>query len=225
MSGWFKNLTSIKRPGPYVLISLSLAAFSLLLFGRLAQGLLGGGLAEFDQFFSSIIIGWRTEALTRFMLTLTKTGYKEVMIPAALVISLLFLVWFRSGWEALTFGAGLTGGWGAMELLKLVFQRARPSGISLEEVVGYSFPSGHAVLAVVFYGFLLYFFWLKVKNFYARLAATAFLSLFALGVGISRIYLGVHYPSDVAAGWAFGVFWLISCILASQWVRYYWRGA
>ncbi|NPV26159.1 MAG: phosphatase PAP2 family protein [Firmicutes bacterium] len=217
---WLKCIVPLGKLGTYVLVGLSLAGFFLLLLAKLIEDLLGNELGYFDQLITAGITSLRTEPLTELMKLLTTLGSPGLLVPAALVLGLTFIFWFRHVWEAVTFWLCLLGAWGLIELLKELFARPRPAGVPLIEAAGYSFPSGHSLLAMVFYGFLIYVSWLKVQNLNLRLILTVFLSLLILGVGVSRVYLGVHYPSDVLGGFAAGGFWLISFILGSQGLRH-----
>ena len=92
-------------------------------------------------------------------------------------------------------------------LLKAIFGRSRPIGINLIEESSYSFPSGHSLTAMAFYGFIIYLIYkskLKYKKVYMML-----LSLLILLIGLSRVYLGVHYITDVLGGFTFSLFYLI----------------
>lgn len=93
--------------------------------------------------------------------------------------------------------------------LKLLFSRPRPIHLALIKETGYSFPSGHAMASMAFYGFLIYILWqTKVKRS-VKIGMTALLWLLILLIGISRIYLGVHYASDVIAGFSLSVVYLM----------------
>ncbi len=94
-------------------------------------------------------------------------------------------------------------------LLKLSFQRTRPEIPLLEKVSGFSFPSGHALMSVAFYGLMIYITWHEVKNTWLRNALILLLLTLIFLIGYSRIYLRVHYASDVMAGFAVGFGWLL----------------
>lgn len=93
-------------------------------------------------------------------------------------------------------------------LLKLIFRRERPIDMLVQEK-GYSFPSGHSFVAVAFYGFLIYLIINSNWNKKVKIVSSLFLTVLILLIGISRIYLGVHYPSDVTAGFIGGTIYLI----------------
>ena len=98
-----------------------------------------------------------------------------------------------------------------MFLLKFFFQRHRPLTPLLSEAKGLSFPSGHAMMSLTFYGLLAYMAWKNVENVATRIILVGGLLLLILCIGLSRIYLRVHYASDVIAGFSLGIMWLVIC--------------
>ncbi len=94
-------------------------------------------------------------------------------------------------------------------LLKTIFARPRPSDICLVEVSGYSFPSGHAMTSAAFYGFIIYLIWQTNIRKKLKIVSTVFLCFLIILIGISRIYLGVHYTSDIVAGFLVSIAYLI----------------
>ena len=95
------------------------------------------------------------------------------------------------------------------QILKRIVQRPRPTGYRLIEESGYSFPSGHSMISTAFYGFLIYLIFKNVKNKYVKWTSIIFLSILIALIGISRIYLGVHYTSDVMAGFVISISYLV----------------
>ena len=95
------------------------------------------------------------------------------------------------------------------QLLKYIIQRPRPTEFRIIDESGYSFPSGHSMVSAAFYGFLIYLIYKNVKNKYIKWGLVSFLSLLITMIGISRIYLGVHYTSDVLAGFLIAISYLI----------------
>ncbi len=94
-------------------------------------------------------------------------------------------------------------------LLKNILQRPRPTEYRLIQESGYSFPSGHSMVSMAFYGFLIYLIYKNIKNKKVKWSLICVLSLLIVMIGISRIYLGVHYTSDVLAGFLVAIFYLI----------------
>lgn len=95
------------------------------------------------------------------------------------------------------------------QVLKNIFQRPRPTEYRIINEAGYSFPSGHSMVSMAFYGFLIYLIYKNVKNKYLKWGLTTLLSILIILIGLSRIYLGVHYTSDVIAGFLVSVSYLI----------------
>ena len=94
-------------------------------------------------------------------------------------------------------------------LIKNIIARDRPTGINIIEENGYSFPSGHAAISTVVYGYLIYLIYNYVSNKKLKYVLISILSIIILVVGLTRIYLGVHYTSDVLGGYLLGISYLI----------------
>ena len=95
------------------------------------------------------------------------------------------------------------------QILKRIVQRPRPTQFRIIDESGYSFPSGHSMVSAAFYGFLIYLIYKNVKNKYLKWSLVTILSILIIIIGTSRIYLGVHYTSDVLAGFLISVSYLI----------------
>lgn len=95
------------------------------------------------------------------------------------------------------------------QLLKFIVQRPRPSDYRIIEETGFSFPSGHSMVSMAFYGLLIYLIYKHIKNKYVKWTFIIILSILIVSIGISRIYLGVHYTSDVCAGFIISIAYLI----------------
>lgn len=93
--------------------------------------------------------------------------------------------------------------------MKNIVARPRPEGFRLVEESGYSFPSGHSMVSMAFYGFFVYLIFKKVKNPYLKWSSMIVISFIITAIGLSRIYLGVHYASDVIAGFCISISYLI----------------
>lgn len=95
------------------------------------------------------------------------------------------------------------------QLLKRILQRPRPTEFRIVEETGYSFPSGHSMVSMAFYGYLIYLIYRYIKNKYVKWTLITLLSILICLIGISRIYLGVHYTSDVLGGFLLSISYLI----------------
>ncbi len=149
------------------------------------------------------------------------TSFTNLFSPVNLIIVSLviacFLMWKKRIHHALVLSFGLLGGAFFQALLKQFVERARPENSVVLET-GFSFPSGHATLAVIFFCSLIYVFGSRIQNRISReVFGISSLLLFLL-VGFSRVYLNVHWVSDVIAGFALGAFWLTSLILFFKFV-------
>lgn len=129
---------------------------------------------------------------------------------SAVSLTCVLIFWRKPAWrmEALSLLLAGPGGQGIVYGLKALFHRARPE--TAFAALGYSFPSGHAFAAVTLYGMLAYWLARGIPRYRGWIWAAAI--LLVLLIGFSRIYLGVHYASDVAAGFAAGLPWLWGCL-------------
>lgn len=100
------------------------------------------------------------------------------------------------------------------QLLKFILHRPRPTEYRIIETIGYSFPSGHSMVSMAFYGYLMYLTYKYIKNKYLKWTIIIVLSLLICLIGISRIYLGVHYTSDVLGGFLISISYLVIYITA-----------
>ena len=103
---------------------------------------------------------------------------------------------------------------GLNQLLKRILQRPRPTEYRIIEETGYSFPSGHSMISMAFYGYIIYLIYKYVKNKYVKWISIVLLSILICSIGISRIYLGVHYTSDVLGGFLISISYLVIYISA-----------
>lgn len=101
-------------------------------------------------------------------------------------------------------------------LLKSILQRPRPTEFRIVEETGYSFPSGHSMISMAFYGYLIYLSYKYIKNKYLKWTTIILLSILICAIGISRIYLGVHYTSDVLGGFLISISYLVIYISATN---------
>lgn len=154
--------------------------------------------------YQTIVLGWRQEWLTPYMEQLSNLASPVTLFVVCLIIA-AFAPGTRPGRCALM---NLFLALGLNLLLKSIIQRPRPEGFRLIAETGYSFPSGHSMVSMAFYGLIVWMIWHYEKDTVLKYALCAAFSLIIVGVGLSRIYLGVHYASDVIAGFCVSLLWL-----------------
>jgi len=179
------------------------ALLCVLVFAILAWQLKAGGLTAFDGAITAWVRADITPGLTSWMILITDLGSLG-FVAALAAFTVLFLFACREWGEGLGVAVASLSSWSLCSYLKLVFQRPRPGLPHLVPAGGYSFPSGHAtVTAALFFTFALIY-CRRTGSRTGSVLAMAAAAFVVLLVGISRVYLGVHYPSDVVAGWAAG---------------------
>ena len=216
-------------PAGYLGLHLTLGALVLLgagwLFGGIAEDVVSGDpltLVDMD------VAGWfhahAVPAVTSAMLVITNMNGTVGISVAALVLA-IFLARRRDGYWLLALVLAVPGGMLLNVLMKHAFARARPSFadpiLTLET---FSFPSGHAAAATLFYGFLAAFLVSETTAWRSRVLVILSAFVLIVLVAFSRVYLGVHYLSDVLAGMAEGVAWLAICLTAVNTLRV-WPGS
>lgn len=178
-------------------------------------------LGPFDDRISEFVFSLRSSFLTDVMLLITDLGDRTGYIIAGALLLLFFYFRYRSLIFPLQTGLVLIVAGGLNRWLKALIERPRPEANRLLEETSLSFPSGHAMSSIAFYGFLIYLSWrLTPGKPLLRWLITLVLLLLILAIGFSRVYLGVHYPSDVLAGYAAGGACLAIFIAIFSYVRY-----
>ena len=153
--------------------------------------------------------------LTSAMFAVTSLGSSLVASCIAVVFG-VYLIWRRRWYWLATFLSSVYGGMLLNRILKYVFQRPRPHfDDPLLSLTSYSFPSGHTMTATVLYGVLAAYFFANTQDWRRRVVIILVASFLILLVGFSRMYLGVHYLSDVLGAMAEGLAWLSLCLTAA----------
>ena len=184
------------------------------------------GATWLDHAVSAALHGSQAPALTSVAVALAHLGGPVVMITVAALAALAGLVFPRLRAMAWSVPLAVAGAGALVECAKLVFERPRPTFFEpLIAARGYSFPSGHSLVAMVLYGLLGYLICTTVRSKPARAAVAVVAALLIVSIGLSRIYVGVHYPTDVLAGWTAGVPWLIACIRLHKAMAHRWPAA
>lgn len=197
-------------------VGLGLSAGSLLVFAKLVSEILEQETKGWDQQMYAALHTWDSPFLHKLMLWITQSGSGLSVAVMSLFI-LSWLYFFRHNVHAIRLFLIANVGGGLLNLLlKAVLQRDRPLIDPAIGATGYSLPSGHAMGAMIFYGFMGYLVIRSQRQLITKLVLSIVLTVFILLIGLSRIYLNAHYASDVAAGFLAGCFWLTACILALE---------
>jgi undecaprenyl-diphosphatase len=167
---------------------------------------------QFDYRVFDLLKSQVSEKRNAVMLFFTFLGTHLFLIPANLVLIVYFLFIKKHKWYSIKIPVIALSSLALMFLLKNLFGRHRPDIPLLREAQGLSFPSGHALMSVTFYGLLIYLAWNTVQKKWLKWLLVSLLLILILVIGFTRIYLRVHYPSDVFAGFAIGFLWLVISI-------------
>src|SRR5450432_2164183 len=187
---------------------------ALIAFITIARMVFEGKTQDFDHRSLIFIAGYVTYINTNVMQSLTFLGTHTFLIPANLLLTAWFLFIKKRHWYSITIPSVALSSLLLMFILKLIFRRDRPVGPLLQAAKGFSFPSGHALMSVTFYGLLVLIVWQNVQQAWLKWTLSVFLILLILAIGLSRVYLRLHYASDVLAGFSVGLVWL----LLSLWI-------
>lgn len=213
-------------------VAVFLSGFFLLLaaaawaFAALAEAMLEGQLRQFDETVMRWINERASEGLDQLALEVTVLGDFSVIAMLMLVSSALLWV-SRHRYSVLLLWVGIAGSGPLIYLLKGVFGRDRPQVFEWRghyTVESASFPSGHALGSLVAYVLLAYLIVRLQAGRRLRYLTITLATLVVVSIGLTRIYLGVHYPSDVLAGYALGLAWVALCAIALEALRYYRTG-
>ena len=149
----------------------------------------------------SYILNIRNDTLTNTLIIITNISSAYSLI----VISILLLAIMKKKKIPLLICLNLISAYIINATAKLIFTRPRPSGINLIEESGFSYPSGHAMISMAYFGFIAYLIYKNSKNKLSKTILIITLSIIILLIGFSRIYLGVHYLSDVRGGFLLSI--------------------
>ena len=198
------------------------AAVLIIFFAVLAWAVVLNKTVAFDNAVIQAIRQFTNPFLTSLMKNVTFFGNNGTLYVIVPVLVMLLLIARRPISEPLILTVSTLGGWFLIEALKLLFHRARPGENPLVPASGFSFPSGHALMSIVVYGCLaLIIYGYFRRSFSVRGLITLVAVVFIIMIGISRIYLGVHYPTDILGGYAVGIAWLNICFFAKKYYSNY----
>lgn len=202
-------LLSIELITLLVVFTVALTAFILTI-----KSVLANGKTAFDSRVFNYLSAHVNNVNTRVMEFFSFLGTHLFLIPANIVLIIYFLFIKKHKWYSIKIPVIAVSSLLLMFILKYIFHRDRPITPLLDAAKGFSFPSGHAVMSFTFYGLLIAIGWQHIKSGWLKWIFTLILSLLIFAIGLSRVYLRVHYASDVLAGFCVGCMWL----LLSLWI-------
>jgi membrane protein DedA with SNARE-associated domain/membrane-associated phospholipid phosphatase len=215
-----RRFSTVEYLGLHLTIGLLLSLGALWIFASIAEDVVHHDpITQFDIELANAFHSYGSAIVLTVATTVTLAGSPMVIVPLALVVGAILIQrrqWvFLFGWlTALAGGAALDGA------LKLLFRRPRPVWEDPWAIAqGWSFPSGHAMGSLVTYGMIAYLAVATRRQWSIRVAVIGGMSLLIVLIGLTRLYLGVHYFSDVVGGYAAGAVWLASCISACEVAR------
>ena len=165
----------------------------------------------FDQKIANAILPLVSPFLTSLMKTITFFGSEMFLFPAYLVL-ILYYIYRKSNTLALDITMIGLSSTGILFLFKNIFKRHRPLDPLISNVTGFSFPSGHSFSSFTFFGILIYLIWHANISKIWKIIIACTLFVIATTIAFSRVYLRVHYPSDVVAGFCLSLIWLMLSI-------------
>lgn len=197
--------------GAAILACLGAAVLALFLFAWLGNEMLQGDTRHFDEIIREWVHSYASPGMTRLMNAISLLGYNVLIVE--LVIA--FAVFARLRWRraALWLTVAMGGSFVLDLTLKYIYHRTRPTAYFGVAPHSYSFPSGHALCSFCFYGVLAGLLSARTKPLAWRLLIWFAAAALVIAIGLSRIYLGVHYPSDVVAGYLAATVWVGTVIV------------
>ncbi len=203
---------------PLTFLAVSFLYVLSLLLGVVQDIISSSQVVSTDFRVNNLLHIFRSPVFVKMFLWVTVFGIWPAALSAVAVVVLLLLLWNKREY-IFPFLIAISGSQLFEALGKFLFHRARP-GRAVYLETSYSFPSGHASFAIAFWGFVVYFFWRNVRNWNRRINILFIGLIIVIAIGFSRLYLGVHFLSDVIGGYLIGLLWLIIGISLVEWFYY-----
>lgn len=198
------------------ILNILIIVLLISIFAVLAYNVKNNYIENFDNSFYDLITKIASDKLTMFFKIVTHLGDAIFLIA----ITIILVIFIKERNLKLYVALNLICSFLINASCKLIFARQRPVGINLILEDGYSFPSGHAMVATAFYGYLIYLIFTKIKNRKVKYPLIILLALIILTVAVSRVYLGVHFASDILAGMILASVYLCFFILITDKKRF-----
>jgi len=194
-----------------IIVSLAVAILCLFLFAWLGREMLEGDTRSLDEAVRSWVHQFASPGMTRTMNAISLLGYNVLIVEMVIA----FVVFAKLRWRraAVWLAVAMTGALLLDLALKYAYHRPRPTAFFGVAPASYSFPSGHALCSLCFYGVLAGLLSARIKSTAWRVAVWTAAAVLIVAIGLSRIYLGVHYPSDVLAGYLAATVWVGTVIV------------
>ena len=211
-----KSAEKVKGISLRVLLVLGFSTIFLLIFFVLTHEIVIENETSYDETVFRFIDRFRSPLVTSVLTFLTFFGSVNFLLPAYLLLSLYFIFLKKNNARSFNIAAiGLSSGV-LLRVVKAIFQRRRPPHPLIADVTGFSFPSGHSFSSFTFAGVLIYMLWKSKASRLLKWTGIIFLFILATAIAFSRVYLQVHYASDVIAGFCMSFVWLSFCIFLLQ---------
>ncbi|MEK7157487.1 MAG: LssY C-terminal domain-containing protein, partial [Patescibacteria group bacterium] len=217
--GFIKQRTNIKKFSglPLTLLVIAFVYIISILFGVAKNIITSGPIIAADVRVENLLYAFRDFELVKVFTWITVLAKWEIIISFATTISLILWLWKKRLyiiplWVTIA-GSGLSNLIG-----KIAFHRSRPE-VALYSENTFSFPSGHSTIAVAFFGFIIYILLRHARKWEYKINILFIGLVLILSVGLSRLYLGVHFLSDVWGGYLLGLLWLVIGIAISEWLN------
>lgn len=205
----------------FLILFLSIVSYyAVTEFLELSEKLAHQEFEKMDLRAAEIALEMRSDTMTIFLISITYLGNWHAFVSLFIIFTVVFYRHRKELKTPLITAGIIAGAGGVMYILKEVFARERPTLNTLVEASLPSFPSGHSMLSVVFYGFLIFYLWRVMRSKFLRVLLSILLVSLILLISWSRIYLGAHFASDVIAGIAAGVGWLSTSLLIYVLVKF-----
>ncbi len=207
-------MANISKPGKakWITLRLIIAAIlflvTLYVFVSIADEIVLEHENRFDQSISKEILSFQSPFDTKVMEFVTFFGSSSFLFPAYIVLIIFYFFRKNTRLALDIIMIGLTST-GILFLFKNIFKRNRPLDPLINNVTGFSFPSGHSFSSFTFFGMIIYILWETSISKIWKIVLSVILFFFASIIAFSRVYLRVHYPSDVVAGFCLSMVWLI----------------